>query len=69
MPEPVVQLEGVSLCYRLARQNVGSFKEYFIHMVRGSLSYHQLWALRDIDLTIDAGEIVGIVGRNGAVRT
>lgn len=69
MSEPVVQLEKVSLCYRLARQKVGSFKEYFIHMVRGSLSYHQLWALKDIDLTIEAGEIVGIVGRNGAGKS
>jgi lipopolysaccharide transport system ATP-binding protein len=28
-----------------------------------------LWALKDIDITIDAGEIVGIVGRNGAGKS
>lgn len=69
MAEPLIRLEGVSLCYRLARQRVGSFKEYFIHLVRGSLSYHELWALRDVDLTVGRGEVVGVVGRNGAGKS
>lgn len=69
MSEPIVQLEGVSLCYRLAKQRVGSIKEYFIHLVRGSLSYHQLWALNDVNVTVGSGEVVGIVGRNGAGKS
>ena len=69
MSEPIVQLEEVSLCYRLARQRVGSIKEYFIHLVRGSLSYHKLWALNDVSLTVGPGEVVGIVGRNGAGKS
>ncbi len=69
MSEPIIQLDGISLCYRLARQRVGSIKEYFIHLVRGSLSYHDLWALDDINLTVGPGEVVGIVGRNGAGKS
>ncbi len=69
MSEPVIELRDLSLCYRLAKQRVGSIKEYFIHLVRGSLSYSQLWALKDIDLTVDRGEVVGIVGRNGAGKS
>ncbi len=69
MSEPVIELRKMSLCYRLAKQRVGSFKEYFIHLVRGSLSYSELWALKDIDLTVGRGEVVGIVGRNGAGKS
>jgi ABC-type polysaccharide/polyol phosphate transport system ATPase subunit len=67
--EPVIELRNVSLCYRLAKQRVGSIKEYFIHLVRGSLTYHQLWAVKDVDLTVGRGEVVGIVGRNGAGKS
>jgi ABC-2 type transport system ATP-binding protein len=69
MPEINIQLRGVSLCYRLAKQRIPSFKEYAIHFMRGSLSYEQLWALRDIDLTVASGETLGIVGRNGAGKS
>lgn len=69
MPEPVIQIENMSLCYRLATQKVGSLKEYLIHFLRGSLEYQQLWALKKIDLEVGSGEIVGVVGRNGAGKS
>ncbi|HEX3127222.1 MAG TPA: ATP-binding cassette domain-containing protein, partial [Thermoanaerobaculia bacterium] len=64
-----IQLEQVSLCYRLAKQRIPSIKEYAIHWMKGALAYEKLWALRDIDLTIREGETVGIVGRNGAGKS
>jgi ABC-2 type transport system ATP-binding protein len=67
--EPRIELAGVSLCYRLAKQRIRSFKEYAIHFMKGALSYEQLWALRGIDLAIHSGETVGIVGRNGAGKS
>ncbi len=66
---PAIRLEGVSLRYRLATQQVGSIKEYFIHMLRGSLHYQELWALKDISLTVEPGETVGVVGPNGAGKS
>lgn len=66
---PIIELEGISLCYRLAKQRIPSFKEYAIHWMRGALVYEQLWALRGLDLTIRSGETVGIVGRNGAGKS
>ena len=68
-PELRIRLEGVSLCYRLAKQRIPSLKEYAIHWMRGALSYEKLWALREIDLTVRKGETLGIVGRNGAGKS
>jgi homopolymeric O-antigen transport system ATP-binding protein len=69
MDDVSLRLEGVSLCYRLAKQRVPSFKEYAIHFLRGALSYEKLWALKEIDLTVRKGETLGIVGRNGAGKS
>lgn len=64
-----IRLEGVSLCYRLAKQRIPSLKEYAIHFLRGALSYEKLWALKDIELTVKRGETLGVIGRNGAGKS
>jgi len=66
---PVIELDGVTLCYRLAKQRIPSFKEYALHWVRGALTYEQLWALKGVTLTVGRGEALGIIGRNGAGKS
>lgn len=69
MDDVSIRLEGISLCYRLAKQRIPSLKEYAIHFLRGALAYEKLWALRDVALTVRRGETLGIVGRNGAGKS
>jgi ABC-type polysaccharide/polyol phosphate transport system ATPase subunit len=69
MAASLIELEDVALRYRLARHRIRSFKEYAIHLVRGALTYQDLWALREVTFAIGEGETVGVVGRNGAGKT
>jgi ABC-2 type transport system ATP-binding protein len=65
----LVELWDVSLRYRLAKQRIPSFKEYAIHWMRGALAYEELWALKEVSLTLRKGEAVALVGRNGAGKS
>jgi ABC-2 type transport system ATP-binding protein len=66
---PVIRLDDVALRYRLAKQRIPSLKEYAIHLLRGALTYQELWALNGVSVSIERGEVVGIVGRNGAGKS
>jgi len=67
--DTLVELEDVSLCYRIAKQRIPSMKEYALHWLRGALTYETLWALAGVSLTVRRGESIGILGRNGAGKS
>jgi ABC-type polysaccharide/polyol phosphate transport system ATPase subunit len=48
---------------------VASLKEFAIRWIQRRIEYADLWALRDVDLTIGRGEIFGVVGPNGAGKS
>lgn len=66
---PIIQLRAVSVCYRLPKEAVGSFKEYAIRFLQNKVRYQDFWALREIDLEIHQGETFGIIGPNGAGKS
>lgn len=67
--EPAILLEGVWLHYRVPEERIRSIKEYAIRRIKGSLTTKQFWALRDVSLEVRQGEVVGVMGRNGAGKT
>ena len=67
--EPVIQLDGVGVRYRVPHERIPSLKDYAIRWLKRSLSYEELWALRDVSLTIRRGEALGIIGHNGAGKS
>jgi ABC-type polysaccharide/polyol phosphate transport system ATPase subunit len=64
-----VRLEKVGVCYRVSSERVSSFKEYVIRRAQGKITYREFWALRGVDLSINKGEVLGLIGHNGAGKS
>jgi ABC-2 type transport system ATP-binding protein/lipopolysaccharide transport system ATP-binding protein len=67
--EPAIRLDGVSIRYRMSRQQVSGFKEFAIRSLQGRVEHSDFWALKRVSLSVQPGEILGVIGRNGAGKT
>jgi len=70
----VIRLESLGKRYRIGGPQAGhtTLRETLSALARRrgrAIPREDLWALKDIDLTIGQGEAVGIVGRNGAGKS
>jgi ABC-2 type transport system ATP-binding protein/lipopolysaccharide transport system ATP-binding protein len=64
-----VRLEGAGVRYRVPSDNPLTFKDYMIRRIQGQVKPAEFWALREINVTINKGEVFGLVGRNGAGKS
>ncbi|HLP81195.1 MAG TPA: ATP-binding cassette domain-containing protein, partial [Nitrosomonas sp.] len=70
-PEAAIDARGLSKCYQLYTYPKDRLKQFlWPHRWLGARQYYrELWALRNINLNIGHGEVVGIVGQNGSGKS
>jgi ABC-type polysaccharide/polyol phosphate transport system ATPase subunit len=73
MAATIIKAQGLSKRYRLGEGGYVTLREKLDERLRPRRqtrnAAQEIWALRDVDISIDEGEIVGIVGRNGSGKT
>lgn len=76
--EPLLTIDRVSKRYEIYERPQDRLKQFLVPrlqtllpdgMRRSQPFFKEFWALRDISLTVDRGEALGILGRNGAGKS
>lgn len=65
----MINVDHVSMKFRMANDKVMSLKEYVVAILKRRLVYEELQVLDDIYFTVNKGEVLGIVGKNGAGKS
>lgn len=70
LSEAEIRISRVGLRYRILTPEQTTLKGRFLGMLNGGgLGGADFWALRDIDLTLRHGEVVGVIGSNGSGKS
>lgn len=67
--EPIIEVNDVSMRFRMANDRISSIKEYAIAKVTGKLEYNEFEALKHVSFDVQRGEVVGLIGHNGAGKS
>jgi lipopolysaccharide transport system ATP-binding protein len=77
--KPIIEVRHLSKEYRIGAnfQRTETFRELITRMFTAKLKgksdetpgEHKFWALRDVNFDVQQGEVIGIIGRNGAGKS
>ncbi|WP_433346723.1 ABC transporter ATP-binding protein [Micromonospora sp. CA-111912] len=69
MAEPIIEADGLGIRFVRNRRRQLRLREFFIRPGDRSADAGRFWPLRDVSFSVAAGEMVGVVGRNGTGKS
>ena len=65
----VIDVDHISIRYMIGDFKSIGFKEYIIRKISGKYAVQELWAVNNVSFSLDRGDILGIIGENGAGKS
>ena len=67
--DTIIEVKDVSMRFRMANDNIRSIKEYVVQLLKGKIQYNEFEALKHVSFDVKRGEVVGLIGHNGAGKS
>ena len=67
--DTIIRAEHVSMCFRMDTTRTTNLKEWFVKWLKREQKYEKFYALKDVNLEVERGDVLGIVGRNGSGKS
>ena len=69
MSKTIIQVDDVTMRFRMNNDRILSLKEFVTTALRGKLEYNDFTALNHVSFNVKKGETLGLIGRNGAGKS
>ena len=67
--EKIIEVNNVTMEYTMANDRINSLKEFVIKFLKRKLKFKKFTALKDVTFDVKKGEVVGLIGHNGAGKS
>ncbi len=69
MNKNMIEVEHVTMKFRMSDEPLNSLKEVFTTAVKGKLRFNEFLALDDVSFVLEKGKTLGLIGKNGAGKS
>ena len=69
MSQPIIEVDNVSMCFNMATEKTDTIKQYLIKLAKRQLFYSEFWALKNMSFSVNRGESLALIGRNGCDKS
>lgn len=69
MGKTMIEVSDITMRFRMNSDKIMSLKEFVTTALRGKLNYQEFTALDHVSFTVEKGETLGLIGRNGAGKS